>query len=99
MWGPISGLMEELEYVAKKEYEGKIARINPIVDIEGGQLICVSGDPNNKMKAPVIHIDSGMSAINGQPFYSMWTAFPIYTSEIQHWAPGKKVKITVEVVD
>ena len=91
--------MEELEYVAKKEYDYKITRLNPVVDIEGAQLICVSGDPNNKMKSPVVQIDSGVSVNNGQPFFSVFTAFPIYTSEIQHWAPGKKVKITVEVVD
>jgi len=91
--------MEELEYIAKKEYFAKIDRLNALKDVSGGQVMCVSpSDPNNKMQSPIISVERGIQH-NGQEYTSVYTSFPIYASEALYWLPGKKVKITVEITD
>lgn len=90
--------MEELEYVPKKVYEGKIAKLTEMNNVKGGQLVCVSGNTNDLMNTICMQVDGGM--VNGQQIISAaFAAFPIYNSELASWAPGKKLRITVEVID
>jgi hypothetical protein len=90
--------MEQLEYVPKKVYEAKIARINGFSDGKSGQLVCISGNTNDVMNTMCMQLDQTM--VNGQPTITgAFAAFPIYNSEMAHWPPGKKLRITVEIDD
>ena len=90
---------EPLEYIPKKIYHGKINKITDMNRVKGGHLVCVNGDIGDEMNTPTIVADMSYN-IHGQlQINTAITGFPIYASEMSHWAPGKKVKITVEIVD
>jgi uncharacterized protein (DUF1810 family) len=85
--------MEQLEYVPKKVYNATINRLTP--GEKNTVMMNVSGEVGDTMNSPCM-VHEMTQAGN---LVTAYVAFPLYNSEMTYWTPGKKLKITVEVVE